>query len=105
MSYDTDLSDQQWKIIQPMLPVNSGPGRPIEIDLRQVVNAIIYLVRTGCQWRNLPIGFPKWGSVYYYFRKWSKNGDWQTITQRSLKNLCPKSSCAIAVDNGNSKTI
>ena len=65
-------------MIQSMIPPNTGTGRPTEIDLRQVVNAILYLVRTGCQWRNLPADFPQWSNVYYYFRKWSTNGELET---------------------------
>ena len=81
MGYNTDLTDKQWHMIQPMIPPNTGTGRPTEIDLRQVVNAILYLVRTGCQWRNLPTDFPQWGNVYYYFRKWSTDGDWKRINE------------------------
>ncbi len=85
MIYDTDLADQQWEIISLLLPVNVGQGRPTELDLRLVLNAILYLVRTGCQWRNLPKDFPKWGSVYYYFRKWAKDGSWQAINEALRK--------------------
>jgi len=85
MAYDTDLSDKQWNIIAPLLPVNNKRGRPTELDLPLVLNAILYLARTGCQWRNLPKEFPKWESVYYYFRKWSKDGTWHTINEALRK--------------------
>jgi putative transposase len=85
MAYNTDLTDQQWCIISPLLPSNKGRGRPTELDLRLVLNAILYLVRTGCQWRNLPKDFFKWQSVYYYFRKWSKDGSWQAINETLRK--------------------
>ncbi len=85
MAYNTDLTDQQWDIVSPLFPVKSGRGRPVELDLRVVLNAILYLVRTGCQWRNLPNDFPKWQSVYYYFRKWSKNGSWKSINEALRK--------------------
>ena len=85
MAYNTDLTDQQWDFISPLLPVNKGRGRPIELDLRLVINAIFYLVRTGLQWRNMPNDFPKWQSVYYYFRKWSKDGSWQAINETLRK--------------------
>jgi len=85
MKYNTDLSDKQWEIIEPMIPPNTGQGRPTEIDLRQVVNGAFYLVRTGCQWRNLPNDFPKWSNIYYYFRKWSKQGTWEMINQALRK--------------------
>ncbi len=85
MAYNTDLTDEQWSIISPLFPINSGRGRPIELDLRLVINAILYLVRTGCQWRNLPNDFLKWQSVYYYFRKWAKDGTWQAINETLRK--------------------
>ena len=85
MAYNTDLTDQQWDFISPLLPVNKGRGRPTELDLRLVINAILYLVRTGLQWRNMPNDFPKWQSVYYYFRKWAKDGSWQAINETLRK--------------------
>ncbi len=85
MAYDTDLTDEQWDFIGPLIPANKGRGRPRELDLRLLLNAIFYLVRTGIQWRNMPIDFPKWQSVYYYFRKWSKDGSWQAINETLRK--------------------
>jgi putative transposase len=70
-NYTSDMSDEQWAIIEPLLPqVHAGPGRPLELDLRQVVNAIFYVARTGCQWENLPSDYPNYNSVYYHYRKW-----------------------------------
>lgn len=77
--YPTDLSDSQWKIIQPLLPRAKSGGRPRELDMRMVVNAILYLVVGGIQWRMLPREYPKWQSVYYYFRCWRDDGTWQRI--------------------------
>ena len=78
--YTSDMSDKQWAIIEPLLPqVHAGPGRPLELDLRQVVNAIFYVARTGCQWENLPSDYPNYNSVYYHYRKWCLNGTWQRI--------------------------
>ncbi len=85
MAYNTDLTEQQWSIISPLLPTNKGRGRPTELNLQLVLNAILYLVRTGCQWRNLPNDFPNWQSVYYYFRKWSKDSTWQAINETLRK--------------------
>ena len=63
--YTSDTSEKEWAIIEPLLPIDhSGPGRPQELDLRQVVNAIFYIVRTGCQWANLPKEYPNHNSVY-----------------------------------------
>ena len=109
MAYNTDLTDQQWNVVSPLLPVNSGGGRPAELDLRMVINAIFYLVRTGCQWRNLPNDFPKWQSAYYYFRKWSTEGNWQAINEalrkmdREKRGRNPEPTGAI-VDSQSKKT-
>ena len=74
------MSDNHWKIIKPLLPLGrDGPGRPIELDMRQVVNAIFYVVRTGCQWENLPTDYPNHNSVYYHYRKWCKDGTWRRV--------------------------
>ena len=64
------LTDPQWKVIKEKLPVQ----RKRKYDLRDIVNAIFWILRTGSQWRNLPDQFPKWQSVYYYFSKWKKDG-------------------------------
>lgn len=68
--YSTDLTDAQWEVIAPHLPPPGPRGRPRRTDLRAVVDAILYLLRTGCQWRMLPADFPPWGTVWWYFRQW-----------------------------------
>jgi putative transposase len=68
--YPSDLSDEQWKLLEPMLPPPFLRGRKRTVDLREIVNAILYLLRSGCAWRYLPHEFPKWTTVYYYFRCW-----------------------------------
>lgn len=78
-SYDTDLSDEQWALVESLLRRRVGVGRPTRLDLRVVVNAIFYLVRTGCQWRMLPHDFPGWTSVRYYYDKWSDDGTWMEL--------------------------
>lgn len=81
-SYTSDLTDEQWAWIRQVLPVErSGPGRPLELDIREGVNAIFYIVKTGCQWANLPHDFPHYQSVYYHFRKWCKDGTWERINR------------------------
>lgn len=78
--YTSDMSDKEWNLIKPLLPLNqTRPGRPIELNIRQVVNAIFYIVRTGCQWANLPSDFPNHNSVYYHYRKWCLDGTWEAI--------------------------
>jgi len=76
--YPSDLTDQQWQLIHPLLPPKSKRGRP-PIDRRQIVDAILYVVRTGCQWRQLPLDFPKWKTVYTVFRRWRQTELWERI--------------------------
>jgi putative transposase len=78
-AYPTDLTDAQWARIRPYLEHPGRPGRPTRLDLREVVNALFYVTRTGCQWRLLPHEFPKWESVRYYFDKGSRDGTWEQI--------------------------
>lgn len=72
--YETDLTDAQWEILRPLLPPPPGGGRPRTTDLREVVNAIHYVLRTGCAWDLLPHDFPPPGTVYGYFSQWRREG-------------------------------
>ncbi len=72
--YDSDLTDKEWVLIEPHLRQKPGPGRRRTVDIREVVNAIFYLNRTGCQWRYLPHDLPDWHIVEYYYRKWRNDG-------------------------------
>jgi putative transposase len=74
--YDTDLTDAAWAFIAPVLPTARPGGRPRTTNLRAVLNAIFYLLRTGCQWRLLPREFPPCGTVYHYFQAWQNSGVW-----------------------------
>jgi putative transposase len=76
--YPSDLTDRQWQIVRKLLPPRSKVGRA-PLDRRQVLNAIFYVVRSGCQWRLLPHDFPKWKSVYTIFWRWRRDGIWQRI--------------------------
>jgi putative transposase len=76
--YSTDLTDAQWRLIAPIVSQPLGRrGRPRTIDTRQVINAILYWKRTGCQWRLLPSDFPPYRRVFYYFHVWAADGTWQ----------------------------
>lgn len=77
--YPSDLTNRQWKHIKAHLPPPKPGGRPRELDLRLVVNAILYVVVGGIQWRMLPREYPKWKSVYHYFRLWRQSGLWQCL--------------------------
>ena len=68
--YDTDLSDAEWDRIRPLLPASCPRGRPIEVPRREIVNAILYVLRAGCAWRRLPHDLPRWTLVYWYFQVW-----------------------------------
>ncbi len=81
--YPTDLTDEQWEFVAAYLPPNRGRGRPTQLDLRAVLNGLLYFNRTGCQWRLLPREYPKWESVRYYFDKWTGNGTLEQM-QREL---------------------
>ncbi len=83
-TYPTDLSDEQWKLLEPMLPPPELFGRKRRVNLRAVFNALCYVARAGCQWRLLPKEFPKWQTVYYYFRKWRET-DWFVALNLSLR--------------------
>lgn len=79
--YESDLTDEQWALLDPMLPQRKKRGRP-PTDRRQVMNAILYIVKGGIQWRLLPANFPPWKTVYHIFRKWSLNHTWDAINAR-----------------------
>lgn len=76
--YPSDLTDGQWQVVRGLLPKRAKTGRT-PIDRRIILNAILYVVRTGCQWRQLPHDFPKWKTVYNVFWRWRKHGIWERI--------------------------
>ena len=77
--YPSDLTDSQWNLIKELIPPAKFGGRPRSLAMRQVLNAIIYLLVTGIQWRYLPRDYPKWQSVYYYFQQWQRDGTWRRV--------------------------
>jgi putative transposase len=76
--YPSDLTDEQWEVIQPLIPVNRV-GRPRQVEMREVLNTILYLARSGCQWDMLPHDLPPKSTVYDYFAQWRDDGTWQII--------------------------
>lgn len=78
-SYFSDLTDAQWAVIAPMIPDAAPGGRPRKADKREIVEAILYILRAGCAWRLLPHDFPPWQTVYYYLRRWQREGVWARI--------------------------
>jgi len=79
--YPTDLTDAQWEDLKRYLPDPCNQGRKMKWSYREIINGILYLVTTGCQWRMLPHDYPPWQTIYYHFRKWKQNGTWQMIHQ------------------------
>ena len=79
IAYPSDLTDAQWRLIVKRIPPAKPGGRHRSVDMREVVNGILYLVRTGCSWRQLPHDFPPWGTVHWYYRCFRIDGTWQKI--------------------------
>jgi transposase len=83
--YPSDLTDVQWSKLEPLLKETRGKrhagGRPRKYALRRVVDALLYVVKTGCQWRQLPADFPPWLSVHQQFRAWRDSGVWERVTK------------------------
>src|SRR5215218_535400 len=73
-AYQTDLSNAEWALIEPHVPVPKAPGRPRVHPLREILDAVFYILRSGCAWRLLPHDFPPWKTVYHYFRIWRLEG-------------------------------
>src|SRR5258708_28034926 len=77
--YPTDLTDAQWKLIEPHVPRPKPGGRPAKYARREVVNAILYQTRNGCVWRALPHDLPPYRTVFHYFRAWQRDGTWDRV--------------------------
>jgi putative transposase len=77
--YPSDLSNAEWKILEPLLPAEKLGGRHRDYSMREIINAIQYLIRGGGAWRSLPHDLPHWQSVYHYFRLWKRDGTWLRI--------------------------
>ena len=77
--YDTDVTDAQWEVLAPLIPEARSGGRPRKATSRELVNAIVYFLRAGVAWRLLPHDLPPWQTVYYYLRRWQREGVWEHI--------------------------
>ena len=77
--YPTDLTDTEWTLLAPLIPAAKPGGRPRTTDMREVVNAILYSLRSGCQWRMLPTDFVPYQTVYHYFWTWRRAGVWERM--------------------------
>jgi putative transposase len=79
MTYPSDLRDNEWALVKGYFEQGRAFGRPLERDRREIVNAIFYVTKSGCQWRMLPSDFPPWQTVYYYFHRWCTEGIWEKV--------------------------
>jgi putative transposase len=101
-AYKTDITDAQWQILEPLIPPAKTGGHPRTVNMREVVNGIFYLLRTGCGWEMLPHDLPPYSTVYHYFRRWQKTGVWQEMNTalrqrlRQEQGRNPQPSAAIA---------
>jgi len=99
--YPSDLSDEEWAILGPLVTPDRQAGHPRLFELRRVVDAVFYLLRTGCQWRAMPHEYPPWPTVFYHFAKWRNQGTWERINtvlrerHRVAKGRKPQPTAAI----------
>jgi transposase len=80
--YPSDLTDDEWAILEPLIPPAKAGGRHRSVNMREVVNGIFYVLRGGIPWRFLPKEFPPWKTVYHYFRLWRLDGTWEMLNTR-----------------------
>lgn len=86
-SYSSDLNEAEWAILAPLIPAPLPGGRPAKWERREIVNAILYVLRSGCAWQLLPHDFPPYQTVFYYFRRWQRAGIWAKVNTALRENL------------------
>jgi transposase len=86
-AYSTDLSDKEWAVIEPYVPPVKTGGRPAKHERREIMNAIAYILRSGCAWRLMPHDLPPWSTVYDYFRQWRLDGTWERLNTALREKL------------------
>src|SRR5215467_11975648 len=77
--YSSDVTEEEWAILEPLIPAAKEGGRPQEIERREILNGILYVLRSGCPWRMIPHDLPNWSTVYLYFREWKQAGIWEQV--------------------------
>lgn len=108
-AYKSDLTDSQWKLLAPLIPAEKPGGRHRSVEMREVINGIFYVLKTGCSWEMLPHDLPPYSTVYFYFRRWQKRGVWEQLNQvlrervRHEQGKSPQATAAI-VDSQSVKT-
>src|SRR6266508_2779931 len=86
-AYPTDLTDDEWRVLEPLVPAAKPGGRPRSVDVREIINTVRYLLRAGCAWRLLPHDLPAWQTVYAYFQRWQEDGTWERIVAALRRDL------------------
>jgi putative transposase len=99
-AYPSDLNDAAWKILEPLIPPAKRGGRGREVDMREVLNGIFYVLKSGCQWEMLPHDFPAKGTVYDYFNKWRKDGTWKRMNDALREQLRQKMGRSVSPSAG-----
>ncbi len=87
--YNSDITDKEWEILAPFV-AQGNVGRPRKHEIQNIINAIRYVMKSGCQWRLLPKDFPPWQTVYDYYLRWRKNGKWQEIHNTLVERVREK---------------
>ena len=77
--YPSDTTDREWAVLGPLVPGPLPGGRPLKHDRREIVDAVLYVLRTGCSWRSLPHDYPPWQTAYDWFRRWRLDGTWERM--------------------------
>ena len=78
-AYPSDLTDAQWALMAPLIPPAESGGRDRQVDMHEIFNGILYVLRSGCSWRMLPHDLPPWGTVHYYYRRFRRDGTWLKV--------------------------
>ena len=108
-AYPSDLTNAQWEELEPLLPPAKPGGRRRSVNMREVINGILYVLRGGIPWRMIPHDLPPWGTVWWYFREWRNDGTWERIEEalrpkvRQMEGRDPTPSAAI-IDSQSVKT-
>ena len=109
LSYPSDLTHEEWQLLEPEMPALKTGGRPRSLPWREIVNGVLYVLRTGCAWRSLAHDLPSWSTVYHYFRLWRQNGTWARLHDQLREQARPRagrSACPSAgvIDSQSVKT-
>jgi putative transposase len=108
-AYPSDLTDAQWEVLEPLIPAIAEDATNVSYERREIVNGILYVLRSGCPWRLVPHDLPAWGTLYWYFRTWRDEGVWDQILQtlrqrvRQKQGREPEPSAAV-IDSQSIKT-